>query len=121
MKIKFRGVRGSFPVSSATHMRYGGNTSCVEVMTGGGPTIVIDAVTGIREVGKEIVARGDSKQVELLLSHTHWDHIQGLPYFAPLYDAAASVRVHSLKRQAKSLRDILCEQQRPPFFPVALE
>ena len=121
MRIKFRGVRGSFPVSAPEYMRYGGNTSCVEVNTTDEATILIDAGTGIREVGKEIAARTESKEVELLLSHTHWDHIQGLPHFAPLYDGDASIRIHSLKRQAKSLRQILSHQQRTPFFPVSLD
>ena len=127
MKIKFWGVRGSFPVSSAEHMRYGGNTACLEVRNGGDPAIVIDAGTGIRALGKDMVAGAagaagaEGKRVELLLSHTHWDHIQGLPHFEPLYNADMRIRVHALKRQTKSLRHILADQQRPQFFPVALE
>ncbi len=108
-------------MAAPEYMRYGGNTSCVEVHTADDPAIVIDAGTGIRELGKEIAARTESKEVELLLSHTHWDHIQGLPHFAPLYDASTSIRIHALKRQAKSLRQILSDQQRAPFFPVSLD
>ncbi len=108
-------------MSSAEHMRYGGNTSCVEVHSAEAPAIVIDAGTGIRELGKEIASSTGSKEVELLLSHTHWDHIQGLPHFAPLYDASAIIRIHALKRQARSLRQILSDQQRAPFFPVSLD
>ena len=108
-------------MSSAEHMRYGGNTACVEIGAAGDSLIVIDAGTGIRELGKEITARSCRVQVELLLSHTHWDHIQGLPHFAPLYDAGASIRIHALRRQAKSLRHILSDQQRAPFFPASLD
>ena len=121
MRIEFRGVRGSFPVSSRKYMRYGGNTACLQVHTPGDTVIVIDAGTGIRQLGKELVEADASRDVEFLLSHTHWDHIQGLPHFQPLYEADSRIRIHALKRQARPLRHILADQQRLPFFPVPIE
>lgn len=107
-------------MASTEYMRYGGNTSCIEVHGADGPAIVIDAGTGIRELGKELAAGSQPKHVELLLSHTHWDHIQGLPHFAPLYDSNTSIRIHALRRRTKSLSEILADQQSAPFFPVSL-
>lgn len=107
-------------MASTEYMRYGGNTSCIEVHGADGPAIVIDAGTGIRALGKEIAAGFQPKRVELLLSHTHWDHIQGLPHFAPLYDSNTSIRIHALRRRTKSLSEILADQQSAPFFPVSL-
>ena len=78
MKVIFWGVRGSFPVVSPQCAGYGGNTPCLEVDTGS--CILIDAGTGIRSAGKTLVERG-VEQIHLLISHTHWDHIQGFPYF----------------------------------------
>src|SRR5204863_9055446 len=88
MRIRFWGVRGSLPVPGPRTERYGGNTSCVEVTSGSGTRMIIDAGTGIRKLGKELMqtefeaGRGTA---HILISHTHWDHIQGLPFFSPLY------------------------------------
>lgn len=98
---------------------YGGNTPCVEV-NARGRTILIDAGTGIRPAGKSLVDRG-VKKIDLLLSHTHWDHIQGFPYFAPLEDASASIQVHGLRHPDRSLADIFAGQQQPPFSPRGLD
>ena len=88
MRIRFWGVRGSIPVPGPATNRYGGNTSCVEVRPKDGTQIIIDAGTGIRKLGKELMqgAFGEGKgAAHLLISHTHWDHIQGMPFFAPMY------------------------------------
>src|SRR5206468_2764421 len=86
MKVRFWGVRGSYPVPGPDTNRYGGNTSCVAVRAGDdGPFIIIDAGTGIRKLGKEMMQTefgAGTGQAHLLVSHTHWDHIQGLPFFA---------------------------------------
>ena len=119
MNVSFWGVRGSFPVSAPEHMRYGGNTPCVEVAAAG-ETVLIDAGTGIRLAGKSLVERGQ-KRISLLLSHTHWDHIQGLPHFEPLNDSDTKIAIHSIRRDNRSLHDIVFEQQRSPFFPVSLD
>lgn len=119
MKIRFWGVRGSFPVSSPHAIRYGGNTPCLEVEAGG-RLLVIDAGTGIRALGKELRRRG-VREIDLLLSHAHWDHIQGLPHFEPLYCSDIAVTVHALRHPRHSLESILRGQQREPFFPVPLD
>jgi phosphoribosyl 1,2-cyclic phosphodiesterase len=119
MKITFWGVRGSFPVSSPDVIRYGGNTPCIEVQTDDG-TIVIDAGTGIRGLGKSLLARGVS-HVDLLLSHAHWDHIQGFPHFEPLFHDDVSITVHSLRHPRHTLSSIFSEQQQESFYPVRLE
>ncbi|MBI2502251.1 MAG: MBL fold metallo-hydrolase [Candidatus Latescibacteria bacterium] len=119
MQIAFWGVRGSFPVCQAQSLRYGGNTPCLEV-DAGEAAILIDAGTGIRAAGRALAKRG-VREIHLLLSHAHWDHIQGFPYFAPLHQPGTSVRIYSLRRPGTSLRAILADQQRNPFFPVALE
>jgi phosphoribosyl 1,2-cyclic phosphodiesterase len=121
MKIRFWGVRGSFPVPGPTTNRYGGNTSCVEVRSKSGLQIVIDAGTGIRRLGKEMMLSqfGEGKgTAHLLISHTHWDHIQGLPFFAPLYAAGNRFFVYARQRDDTHLRAVFASQTEDPYFPV---
>jgi len=119
MQVSFWGVRGSFPVCRAQSLRYGGNTPCVELRAGE-RVILIDAGTGIRAAGRALVERG-VKEIHLLLSHAHWDHIQGFPYFAPLQQEGTQIRVYSLRRPGTSLRAIFAEQQRHPFCTLGLD
>ena len=119
MKITFWGVRGSFPVSAPHCVRFGGNTPCIEVDTGE-TSVIIDAGTGIRALGASLL-EGAVAEIHLLLSHTHWDHIQGLPYFAPLYEERTRLHIYGPKRPRQSLRDILRSQQRPPYFPIPFD
>lgn len=88
MEVSFHGVRGAIPVPGPETRRYGGNTSCVAVRTGGGDLLVLDAGTGIIGLGRELMTgalgRGEG-QAALLLTHAHWDHIQGFPFFAPVF------------------------------------
>jgi phosphoribosyl 1,2-cyclic phosphodiesterase len=124
VKIRFRGVRGSIPVPGPETNRYGGNTACVEVRPEGGPLLIVDAGTGIRHLGKELVqgefgaGRGT---VHLLISHTHWDHIQGLPYFAPLYTAGTRVCLYGRQRDDRNLRAIFRTQTDEHYFPIGLD
>ena len=118
MNIRFRGVRGSFPVASPACKRYGGNTPCIEVTTAD-QSIVIDAGSGIRSAGKSLRAKG-VKRIHLLMSHTHWDHIQGLPYFAPMHCADTHITFYSLHRH-EGLDTVLAGQQTAPFTTVALD
>jgi phosphoribosyl 1,2-cyclic phosphodiesterase len=121
MKIRFWGVRGSIPVPGPTTNRYGGNTSCVEVRPRHGPQIIIDAGTGIRRLGKEMMqqAYGEGKgTAHLLISHTHWDHIQGMPFFAPLYQGGNKFFVYARQRDDTHLRAVFASQTEDPYFPV---
>ncbi len=129
MKVRFWGVRGSFPYPGPTTVRYGGNTSCVEVRVGDAgdpeaPRIIIDAGTGLRRLGKEMMldefGRG-AGQAHLLVSHTHWDHIQGLPFFAPLYQAGNRFHVYARQRDDTHLRAIFATQSENPYFPVPFD
>lgn len=129
MKLRFWGVRGSFPVPGNSTARYGGNTSCVEVRCADGshpdaPRLILDAGTGLRRLGKEMMqsefAEG-AGTAHLLVSHTHWDHIQGLPFFAPLYQAGNRFHVYARQRDDTHLRTVFALQSDNPYFPVPFE
>ena len=119
MKVTFWGVRGSYPVAADYCVRYGGNTPCLEVEADS-TTLLVDAGTGIYAAGKSLQSRKIST-IHLLVSHTHWDHIQGFPHFGPLLDSSAQIYVYSLRRSQKSLKEIFCAQQESPFFPLPLD
>lgn len=123
MKVRFWGVRGSYPVPGRFTNRYGGNTACVEVCPDDGTVIIIDAGTGIRRLGQRLMegplGRGEGN-CHLLISHTHWDHIQGLPFFAPLYVAGNQITIYGLQRQMR-LEEIFAGQTGEPYFPVSKE
>jgi phosphoribosyl 1,2-cyclic phosphodiesterase len=121
MKIRFWGVRGSIPVPGPQTNRYGGNTSCVEVRPKQGPHLILDAGTGLRRLGKEMMqtAFGEGKgRAHLLISHTHWDHIQGLPFFSPLYQEGNQFYVYARQRDDTHLRAVFASQTEDPYFPV---
>ena len=118
--LKFWGVRGSIPVPGPSTIRYGGNTTCVEVRTDG-EIIILDAGSGIRELGLALEKEFDGAPINLtlLLTHTHWDHIQGLPFFLPAYKAKNSLRVLGFEGARAGLATILAAQMEVPFFPVS--
>jgi phosphoribosyl 1,2-cyclic phosphodiesterase len=122
MKVRFWGVRGSIPVPGPTTNRYGGNTSCVEVRPRSGSPIIIDAGTGLRRLGKSLMedAFKDGKgKASILISHTHWDHVQGLPFFSPLYREGNQVEIYARQRDMH-LEAVFSAQNRAPYFPVPL-
>lgn len=101
MRVTFYGVRGSVPAPGPLTARYGGNTSCVEVLLADGTTIALDAGTGLRDLGNALVREGRESRVHLLLSHTHWDHVMGLPFFTPLWSKANHLLVYPLANDAQ--------------------
>lgn len=119
-KVKFWGVRGSIACPSPNHVVYGGNTSCIEV-TVNGHTIIFDAGTGIRNLGHEFLKRDDQERFAyLLLTHTHWDHINGFPFFAPIFNPAYSFEIMAGHLKGASVKDVLATQMAQPMFPVPL-
>ncbi|HUH05364.1 MAG TPA: MBL fold metallo-hydrolase [Kofleriaceae bacterium] len=123
MKVRFWGVRGSIPVPGPQTNRYGGNTSCVEVRPRGADPIIIDAGTGIRRLGQELM-KGEYGEgrgtAHLLISHTHWDHIQGLPFFSPLYKSGNAIKLYARQRDDTHLRAVFASQTENLYFPVPM-
>jgi phosphoribosyl 1,2-cyclic phosphodiesterase len=119
MQVTFYGVRGSVPAPGPNTVRYGGNTSCVEVRLSDDSTLVLDAGTGMRALGNDLIKRGSTMPVHLLLSHTHWDHVLGLPFFAPLYRRDTHLFVYPLANDAQELfqRNIFNDIH----FPVSVD
>ena len=118
--VTFWGTRGSIPTPGAHTARYGGNTSCVALEGPGEQLVILDAGTGIRGLGSTLLEQNGAVKAEILLSHTHWDHIQGLPYFKPFFSAGNSVRIWGSKQGTTSLDAILHLQMDPAVFPVPL-
>jgi len=119
MVVKFWGVRGSIPTPTAQNMGYGGNTSCLEVRLPSGEVLIVDGGTGARPLGAALSEAGAGKpsDLHLFLTHFHWDHIQGLPFFQPLYSKENAVTFYSMKTPEET-REILEGQMNVPYFPV---
>lgn len=120
-RLKIWGVRGSIPVPGPGTVRYGGNTSCIEVRADG-ELIVLDAGSGIRELGLALENEFGSRPIKLslLITHVHWDHIQGFPFFVPAYNDKNEIQILGYDGTGSGLREILKGQMATPFFPVAL-
>lgn len=117
--IKFWGTRGSNPVSGPEYIRHGGNTCCLEVRAGE-DLIIIDAGTGIRALGKEPFV-GEAKTLHIFLSHTHWDHVTGFPFFDPIYNPEVQIVIWSPVGFEKSTRELFTDMLAYAYFPVRLE
>ena len=125
MEVTFWGVRGSIPAPGPGTVRYGGNTSCVSVRTDAGGLLVLDCGTGARNLGLALLTdeatadfRRGCGEAAILLSHTHWDHIQGFPFFSPLYVAGNTFRIYGPAESSALLEGILEGQMAPQYFPV---
>jgi len=120
-RLKIWGVRGSIPVPGLGTVRYGGNTSCIEIRADG-ELIVLDAGSGIRELGLALEKEFGSRPINLslLITHVHWDHIQGFPFFVPSYNDKNQIRIFGFNGTDGGLQEILKGQMATPFFPVAL-
>ena len=125
MRVKFYGVRGSIPVCGPEFMRFGGNTTCFRVTREKAHRLfIIDAGTGIRNLGKELIAN-DYKQeiINIAFTHFHWDHIQGFPFFAPGYnkEQKIGIQVMGSDKKYKDIREIFSTPMQAEYFPVQLD
>ncbi|AFL51808.1 phosphoribosyl 1,2-cyclic phosphodiesterase [Sinorhizobium fredii] len=116
-RVKFWGVRGSLPVSGEQFLRYGGNTPCIEVRCGA-EVLIFDAGSGLREAGLSLMSESVS-EFDVFFTHSHYDHIIGLPYFKPIYRCSSAVRFWSGHLHGKmSTAEMINDFMRPPWFPV---
>ncbi|MFQ5777135.1 MAG: MBL fold metallo-hydrolase [Terriglobia bacterium] len=120
MFVRFWGVRGSTPTPVTENLRYGGNTPCLEVRTRSGQLFILDCGTGFRLLGRALEKEFKRRAVKarIFLTHYHWDHIQGIPFFTPLYHARNQFLFHGFRFMDESLQQALEEQMTDPYFPV---
>src|SRR5215470_8151502 len=115
--LKIWGCRGSLPTPGSNTVKYGGNTSCVELMLEDDVVLVLDAGTGIRALGLDLVRRG-VRQIHVFLTHLHLDHLEGLRFFAPLWDEKVTLDVWGPRSPVLGLRERILRAFSPPLFPL---
>ena len=120
MQLTVWGARGSIPVSGVEYDRYGGDTTCVCMETDAGDTVILDAGTGLRPLGNSLLNE-KKNTFHFVLSHAHWDHLLGFPFFKPLYREGVTIFVHGCTYAQQSIRNFLGTVMQPPFFPVTLD
>lgn len=122
MEIKCWGSRGSVPVSGKNYLKYGGDTTCIEITAQSGHTIIVDAGTGIRNLGNSLIER-DISEYYLLFTHAHWDHVLGFPFFRPLLFKKNRLFIQDRKFSGEKIdtRTVLKEAMKEPFFPIGLQ
>src|SRR2546427_574833 len=118
MEVRFWGTRGSLPTPGPRTVRFGGNTACVEVRTGAGHVFIFDCGTGARPLGDALTARAPIG-ASIFFSHTHWDHIQGFPFFTPAFDPRNTIALYGPQGE-RPLHETLARQMELSYFPVAL-
>lgn len=120
MIVKFWGVRGSIPTPERRNSRYGGNTTCIELRLANGTLIILDCGTGLRALGKSLLREFATRPTHgyVFLTHFHWDHIQGIPFFLPLYKKGNSMFFHSVLGDERQLKGAVEAQMASPYFPV---
>lgn len=121
MYVKFWGTRGSVPVPGKDTIKYGGNTPCVEVRTSDNKLLILDAGTGIRALGYYIIQNEINEPLDILLSHYHWDHIQGIPFFVPIYQKDRKITFYGIPGSEESIQKLLSKQMGKDYFPIKIE
>ena len=121
MRVSFFGTRGSIATPGIGTLRYGGNTSCVEIVSNAGTRVVLDAGTGAVALGRHISGEGKPVRSHLLITHTHWDHIQGIPFFSPLFVPGNEWDIYGPRGLGQSLSQTLAGQMEYTYFPVAMD
>ena len=124
MELTFYGVRGSYPVARRDQLGYGGNSTCLHFRSASGQDLILDGGSGIRLLGQEMMEReyGTGRgTATLLVSHTHWDHILGLPFFTPFYQSGNRFTIVAPDGTGAHIRDILSGQQNVINFPISMD
>lgn len=123
LSLRFWGTRGSIPSPGARTVRYGGNTPCTELRTSDGWLVILDAGTGIRELGRSLVGKSNGSAIkgDIFLTHAHWDHIQGIPFFAPIFQAGNHFTIWGSKSLETSIDRVVRDQMSPVVFPVSFD
>jgi phosphoribosyl 1,2-cyclic phosphodiesterase len=121
LKLKFWGVRGSVPTPLSSHLRFGGNTSCSALAVDRDTHIILDCGTGIRDLGESLTEQhARPRRFHIFFSHYHLDHVEGLPFFSPLYDKTSTIIFYGFETPEGSIRTVLQTLIAPPYFPVPL-
>lgn len=119
MEVIFWGVRGSTPCADKKYMQFGGNTTCVQIKRGQDENVLIlDSGTGIRNLGNRLIGNGNAVEGHLFVTHPHWDHLQGFPFFKPIYDEKTNLKVHLPEQPRGNCKEILAGQMTETYFPV---
>lgn len=119
--MKFWGTRGSIPVPGNSTLKYGGNTPCVEIRSDENNLFILDGGSGIRELGNQLIENDPQKELSILISHYHWDHIQGIPFFLPLYNPENHIKFYGITSNGFNIKDVLHNQMLPNNFPIGSE
>jgi len=117
MLIRCWGARGSIAVSGPEYFKYGGDTTCLEIRTKNDEIIIVDAGTGIRKLGNELLNEGRQK-LNVIFTHAHWDHILGFPFFRPIYVEGTHITFFGCPFAQQSVKDLIAKSMNPPYFPV---
>jgi phosphoribosyl 1,2-cyclic phosphodiesterase len=118
LKLRFWGTRGSIPSPGISTVKYGGNTTCLELLLDDKSFVIFDAGTGIRRLGNSIIQNGLNGVIHLFLTHSHWDHIQGFPFFLPAYYEKVRIKIFGCPPVYNKLKEILTNQMESSYFPV---
>lgn len=118
MQLRFWGTRGSIPVPGKNTLKFGGNTPCVEVRTKNNKLIILDAGSGIRVLGNKLLNEENLEEIHIFISHYHWDHIQGIPYFKPLYSRKFKITFYGLTSFGANIKSLLSNQMDRNHFPI---
>ncbi|MFO7446514.1 MAG: MBL fold metallo-hydrolase [Ignavibacteriaceae bacterium] len=121
MVLKFWGTRGSIPVPGKNTIKYGGNTPCVEIRSRTNKLIILDCGSGLRELGNYMEDKGSPDEINILLSHYHWDHIQGFPFFKPLYNKTKKIIFYGMTSNGEDVKHLLSKQMTENYFPLSID
>lgn len=120
MLIRCWGARGSIAVSGPEYLNYGGDTTCLEIRTKNDEVIIVDAGTGIRKLGNELLNEG-LQEYNIVFTHAHWDHILGFPFFRPIYVKGTRINFFGCPFAQQSVKELVAKSMKPPYFPVNFE